>query len=71
MAALTAPQFQIENVGWGTEDPDYRPRCTRCTWSWELTDDDDALGSRTAAARFAHAVHRVCRPERRQQPAAA
>ena len=71
MTALSAPQFQIENVGWDTEDPDYRPRCTRCTWSWEVTDDDDPIGSRTAAARFARAVHRVCRPERRGEPAVA
>ena len=25
MATLTAPQFQIENVGWDTEDPPLRP----------------------------------------------
>jgi hypothetical protein len=66
MDTLTAPRFQIENVGWPTDEPDDRPRCTACAWSWQPGDDDDLLGSRLAAALFARATHRICRPGRLQ-----
>ena len=70
LTPATAPQFQIEHAGYIGEDPDYRPHCTRCTWSWTPTKDDAPLGSRAAASRFAHTVHAACRNGRQQRYAA-
>lgn len=66
MGTPTATRFQIENVGWSSDEPDYRPSCTSCTWSWQPGDDDDPFGSRPAAAVFARATHRACRTTRLQ-----
>jgi len=57
----TAPHFQIENVGWTGTEPDYRPTCLGCDWSWQPGRDDDPLITRAAAAAFARTVHRICR----------
>ena len=69
LTLTTAPRFQIENAGYTGEDPDYRPCCTRCSWSWTPTKDDDPLGSRAEASRFAHTVHAVCRAEQHRRAA--
>jgi hypothetical protein len=60
MHTPTAPQFQIHNAGWATEEPDYCTRCTRCTWSWQPGEEDDPLSSRQAAGRFARSAHPSC-----------
>lgn len=60
MSANSDQRFQIENVGWDTGAPDYRPRCA-CGWSWQPGKWDDSLGSRSAAARFARSAHPTCR----------
>ena len=61
----TAPRFQIENLSWTKTEPDYRPSCLGCDWSWQPGRDDDPLITRAAAANFARTVHRTCRPTRR------
>jgi hypothetical protein len=61
MHTPTAPQFQIENVGWTSTEPDYRPHCLGCPWHWQPTTDEDPLASRQAAAHFAHSTPPACR----------
>lgn len=61
MDTTIAPRFRIENTGWAGDEADYRPYCG-CGWGWQPGDEDDPLGSREAAARFARADHPVCWP---------
>ena len=56
----TAPRFQVESLSWTSTEPDYRPSCLGCGWSWQPGRNDDPLLSRQAASTFARAAHPTC-----------